>query len=157
MPSLPRILYKVRSLVVRPPSELWMLTKVVPLTIGMRVALATVPIRSLLRLVERPATPRLTSLDRERERRVVAWAAAVAGKRLFPDRPCLTQALVVKLLYSRRGLDATLRIGVRKIESDIAAHAWVESGGQIVIGGRTSPYRYHTFPEIDPVQFVDRM
>jgi hypothetical protein len=156
MPTVSRISFKVRSLVKRPPSELWMLVKVVPVTIGMRTALATIPIRRLLQIVERPVNPRLARLDRETERRVVAWAAAVAGKRLFPDRPCLTQALVVKLLFSRRGLDATLRIGVRKVNDEIAAHAWVESDGHIVIGGRTSPYRYHVFPRIEEIRFVDR-
>lgn len=74
-------------------------------------------------------------LDRHTERRI--RAVERVGHHLFPRNPCLTEALVVHRLLRRKGYPSLLRIGVRKAsQSELEAHAWVESQGVVVIGAR---------------------
>jgi hypothetical protein len=81
----------------------------------------------------------------------VAWAASVTGKRLIGDQPCLVQALAVQLLFTRRNIPADLCLGVAKEkDGQLAAHAWVESEGEIVIGGSAEDLsRYTRLPDLD--------
>jgi hypothetical protein len=75
----------------------------------------------------------------------VTWAVRAAGRRLFPARPCLPQALAARFLLSCLGVPTELRIGVqRSEEDDLCAHAWLEHNGKILIGGSDSPTHYHT-------------
>ena len=58
-----------------------------------------------------------------------------AASRLIPKTNCLTRALAADALLRWHGHDACLRIGVSKNSPNgILAHAWVESGGEVVIG-----------------------
>ena len=43
---------------------------------------------------------------------------------------CLRQSLALWWLLRRRGIPAELRIGVRKDDGELQAHAWVEHDGQ---------------------------
>lgn len=80
--------------------------------------------------------------------RVVRIVSGI-GRRVLGSKPCLPQALVTQWFLRRNGFDAMLRIGVNKDKSgELLAHAWVESSGDIIIGGRLSRYRYE---RIEPV------
>ena len=79
----------------------------------------------------------------EREWERVVWAIRAVGRRTLGDRPCLPEALAGRMMLQRRGYDADLHIGVRKGEKgDLMAHAWLESGQHIVLGGGQSPARF---------------
>jgi hypothetical protein len=78
----------------------------------------------------------------------VAWAvrtvAALAGGR----NRCLAEALTAQCLLRRNGHAAVLRIGVarasapltgRTASAPIAAHAWLEHAGRIIVGGEAAP------------------
>ncbi len=53
-----------------------------------------------------------------------------AAARLFwPPMTCLRRALALRGMLARRGLQAELRIGVRKTADGLHAHAWLELGG----------------------------
>ena len=59
-----------------------------------------------------------------------------AASRYVPGATCLVRALAAETLLRKYGHDACLRIGVSKNSSQVLlAHAWVESEGQVVIGG----------------------
>lgn len=77
------------------------------------------------------------------------WALHAVGRRLMPTRPCLTQALAGRLLLARKGIDASLHIGVTKSEGELQAHAWLEQDGTIIIGGAQSREVYHPFPALN--------
>jgi len=65
----------------------------------------------------------------------IAWAVTVASRYVF-RATCLVQAMATQVLLAGEGMSSILRIGVMKGEhSSIEAHAWVESGGLIIIGG----------------------
>ena len=76
----------------------------------------------------------------------IAWAVAAAS-RYVPSATCLTRALVTRTLLAQRGYAAHLCIGVaRRAGGQLDAHAWVESPGQIVIGGGSRLGRYTRLP-----------
>ena len=73
--------------------------------------------------------------DAQADERELNWAITRAA-RFIPAASCLTQALSLQVLLGRRGLGSRLCIGVRKGQHDkFEAHAWVERGGRVVIGG----------------------
>jgi Transglutaminase-like superfamily len=59
----------------------------------------------------------------------LAHLAAIAGRRGILEARCLSQALLVRAVLRRRGLDAVLQVGVRKDSGQFDAHAWVELDG----------------------------
>jgi hypothetical protein len=63
----------------------------------------------------------------------IAWAANAVDSRL-PHSTCLTRALAASLLFTLHGHPATVRLGVARDDGELAAHAWLESDGRIVIG-----------------------
>jgi hypothetical protein len=64
----------------------------------------------------------------------IVWAVRRVSQAV-PGATCLTQALAAQLLLSRRGYASRLTIGVARMSGDgLRAHAWLESGGQVVLG-----------------------
>jgi hypothetical protein len=59
-----------------------------------------------------------------------------AASRFIPGGSnCLVRALAAQTLLGRFGYRSELRIGVRKTpDAGLAAHAWLESAGTVVIG-----------------------
>lgn len=60
----------------------------------------------------------------------LARLAAIAGRRGPIAATCLRQSLLVYWLLRRRGLAPELKIGVRKQDAVVDAHAWVELEGR---------------------------
>lgn len=48
---------------------------------------------------------------------------------------CLVRALAGSMLLWRRGIASSIRLGVRKEDDALAAHAWLMVGEAIVLGG----------------------
>lgn len=71
-------------------------------------------------------------LGRSRDASAPETARLVAGaaRRLAGADSCLPEALVLWALLRRHGIDADLRLGVRKRDGRLEAHAWVERGGR---------------------------
>ena len=60
----------------------------------------------------------------------------VVAANLIPGTTCLPRALATQVLLGRHGHGAELHIGVnRDSRGRFQAHAWVETGGRVVIGG----------------------
>jgi len=117
----------------------------------LRLALFALPFQRILRLTERmPPSQSHQVKDDEEWVQKVAWAVTVAGRWIVPDRPCLTQALAARIILRRRGVDTILRIGVKKEDRQLAAHAWLEKGGRVIVGGERSPNLYVPFKR--PIQ-----
>jgi hypothetical protein len=61
------------------------------------------------------------------------------ASRWIPGAYCLTQAIAVQILLSRRKIASQLVIGVNKnTMHGFKAHAWVKIGNRLVIGGEGS-------------------
>ncbi len=63
----------------------------------------------------------------------VTWAISAVGRRMG-GTTCLAEAAVAYAMLRRHGHDPRLRIGVRRGESVLEAHAWVECDGAVVMG-----------------------
>lgn len=57
----------------------------------------------------------------------LAWLAEVADRHLPGRAGCLRRALTLGWMFARRGIDATVRIGVAREGTRLLAHAWVET------------------------------
>lgn len=117
----------------------------------MKAALRVVPVRALLRWftlrVDR-ARPDRRSTSPVPER--TAWAVHVASRGV-PGSTCLSRALALQWLLARHGYRSRLRLGVaRPDRSVLAAHAWVELDGRVLIGDDDLE-RFVRLPELDPV------
>jgi len=74
--------------------------------------------------------------------------AVRAAPRAVPRATCLVQALAAGILLRRAGLPATLHLGVPGgRRGKFGAHAWVESDGQVVVGG--DPSEQHLLASFD--------
>jgi hypothetical protein len=89
---------------------------------------------------------RQTSAQDLEDAQTFASLAGIAGRRGPVTTTCLRQSLVVRAWLRRRGLDARLKIGVRKTGDAMDAHAWVELDGVAL----AQPKRDHApFPAPD--------
>jgi hypothetical protein len=61
--------------------------------------------------------------------RTVARIAGIAAGRGPVRATCLRRSLLIWWLLRRDGIDAEIRIGVRRDGEDLSAHAWVEHRG----------------------------
>jgi hypothetical protein len=65
----------------------------------------------------------------------ISWAIRAASRVIPGASNCLVRALATQSLLGRYGYSSELKIGVRKAPAGgLAAHAWLENAGEIVIG-----------------------
>jgi Transglutaminase-like superfamily len=128
-----------------PAADRRLLLKTVLLVWTVRLGLWLLPFRLMRRLLAKLALNPVGS--QVCGPTVVAryvWAVTVAC-RYVPATTCLTQALVTKMLLGHHGHHASVRIGVaRSAGGELQAHAWVESGGRVVIGGSEASLQRYT-------------
>ena len=105
--------------------------------------LAFKTLRQRLAKIERTSFPEQDIAELNR----VIWAVNLASRYQLGGVKCLARALATQVLLSRRGYPAELRIGVLKGENNqLLAHAWVESKGEVVIGGMNNLADFKPFP-----------
>lgn len=120
---------------------------------GVRLGLWLLPFGTLRRLLTRlDADSHDTRMVETGTIDRVAWAVNKASQ-YIPKASCLTQALATKVLLSRRGQPAVVRIGVKRgAGGELLAHAWIESNGRVVIGGPDATLkRYTPFPAAEKI------
>jgi hypothetical protein len=93
------------------------------------------------RLQLRPCeTPLAARRDEELAAAQIGWAIAAIANRVPGSVTCLTRALAASLLARRRGLRATLYLGVmRGAAGDLQAHAWLRCGSCVITGKTEQP------------------
>jgi Transglutaminase-like superfamily len=134
-----------------PAADRSLLVRSVLLVGAARLALWLLPFNVARRLLARPAR-RLSVLHATTER--IGWAISVA-KRFVPRANCLPQALAAESLLTQGGHPVELRIGVMKTDQGrLEAHAWVESGGRVVVGDL--PQGLDTYTPLPPLPSVGR-
>jgi hypothetical protein len=108
---------------------------------GVRLGLWVLPfatLRGMLAWLAAGGTPEAAESaagGREAASRAV-WAVEAVGRQWPAVGTCLIQALAAHVLLGRRGCPSNLRIGVKRDASGtFVAHAWLEQGDTILIGG----------------------
>lgn len=113
-----------------------MLLKSWALLAVVRILLWTLPYNAARRLLDRAGrrSGRLAS-DRPPAQRL-SWAVSAASDVVPGGGHCLSQALTLQVLMSRRGYSCQVCFGVQRGSGrDFMAHAWVEHEGAVLIGG----------------------
>lgn len=59
----------------------------------------------------------------------LAHLVGIAGRHHLHPMTCLPRSLALQALLRRHGIEADLRIGVRREAGELRAHAWVEQAG----------------------------
>jgi len=121
--------------VVGRPAESWLVARTWLFLLVVRGSLAVTSFRRVRTFFERwnePRRPPRGVLSREE----LAWAVRTAGRYVPSSKPCLTQALVLDSYLRRRGISSRVAIGVTRARGEsLEAHAWVESEGEVLLGG----------------------
>ncbi len=106
-----------------------------------RLLLALLPMPRLQVILARIA--RMRAMPTHAPQRIL-WAATVASRYVPWANTCLMRALVVHGWFQQCGFPTTLCIGVTKDQGRLKAHAWIESEGQVVLGGEVALAPYIT-------------
>jgi len=69
----------------------------------------------------------------------VRWAIESAGQSGVAKANCLPRALAAQAMLRRRGVPSRLCLGVAREGEALSAHAWLELGQQILVGGAEAP------------------
>jgi hypothetical protein len=118
-------------------AERWLLIKALFLVGSLTLGLHILPFPVLRRLTSRaPASEIDSSFSIKR----LIWSVDVASQ-FVPGAKCLARAMAAQVLLAEYGRGAQLRIGVSKSESQLQAHAWLEDGGIVLIGGSVGGYK----------------
>jgi hypothetical protein len=133
-----------RKLAALPWADRWLLVQIFVLLGVARLALRIVPFRRLARHLGPLQTE--TPPDAPPDHLAQARRVGLAIARVSPHTPwmsnCFPQALAAKYWLGRRGIPATLYLGVALTKNDNAprsemtAHAWLRCGPMMVTGGR---------------------
>ena len=121
------------------------------LILFIRLGLQLMPFRTLRRLLSKMGRVRQDALPPDEVSiRQVVWAVSAAGRRMPWASTCLTRALAAQVMLGRLGEPTALSIGVAKDEQDkFKAHAWLESRGEVVIGGEESLTEFTKLPDLE--------
>jgi hypothetical protein len=102
----------------------------------MRAAILLFPFRKItssMGLIQGTATSKTEPVDTS----AIKWSIQAAATRTPWESACLAQALTGMAMLGRRGIGATLYLGVARDESCVdalAAHAWLRCGDEILTG-----------------------
>lgn len=81
----------------------------------------------------------------------IAWAIEKASA-YVPAAKCLCRGLVGQVLLSWHGVSSDLHIGIfKRSESELEAHAWVETDGRVLIGDLEDLSRYVLLPSLPKI------
>ena len=135
------LLRKLRSL---PAADRRLLVRAAAAVAGFRLALWLLPFRIVARIRPSPGPGAPGPGDPAPER--IAGYVRAAGRRV-PRASCLTRALAARWLLERAGHAPTLHFGWRKeADGSFHAHAWLESGARVLLGGEEDLTLYQRFP-----------
>lgn len=128
----------LRKFLDLPKNERQIIPKAFFLLILVRLGLWLLPFKTLQKTLEALFPPPVISEAQATVPVVpetISWAVRAASP-YVPSATCLTQALTLRALLAREGISSKLEIGVtHDDEAGFAAHAWLEAGGRVVIGG----------------------
>jgi hypothetical protein len=116
-----------------------LLAESVVVALFVEIAIRSMKMITLLRLIDRIATLQRPSLTTTLDADRLARFAAAPYRLLSLNSTCLRESLVLCTLLNRRGAHGRVCFGVDRQGSALSAHAWVEVECGITAGGGT-PY-----------------
>lgn len=130
--------------------QLWV--KAYVLLLLVRLGLWLLPFQRLQTLLTHySAAPVRCKVDPRYGNRMIRALTVLSA--YVPHATCLTQALAAQAWLERHGYATRIQIGVVKDEAGrLQAHAWLECGGNIVIGDSGDLSRYTLLPALGSTQ-----
>ncbi|HEU5317226.1 MAG TPA: lasso peptide biosynthesis B2 protein [Chloroflexota bacterium] len=116
-------------------ADRWLLAAALTDLMVTTAALRLVGFRRVLRHIERKPPllgPDVVTLDHARRARRHDRSIGAAARLPLVGGHCLQRSLALHRVLRRKGLPSELRIGVRRVDGRLAAHAWVELGPFLV-------------------------
>ncbi len=143
---------KIAKFFALPAADRALLLRALAATLAMRAGLWTLPFARARRMADAMSRPMRANLSGARPSpEKIAWAVATAGRAVPGAGNCLVRALATGIVLRRYGYPSELKIGVMKpVDGHFGAHAWLESGGVVVIGDFELD-RYVPLGKADPV------
>jgi hypothetical protein len=140
---------KLHQFTALPWREKWLYLKVALWLMAVKAGLYLLPFNRLRRWMARSSQPDIKYQDIN-DLYTIILAIERISQFLAPLRiNCLPQALVGHRLLRQKGFNVKLRIGVLKNPGDrLAAHAWLEVQGQVVLGSLHGLERFAAFPAL---------
>lgn len=125
----------LRKFLRLPRSKQFVLVEAVVLLVTIRAGLCVFTFSTVRRGLDlvRVLRPPFTVCSYSRAR--IQWGVYVADRYLPGTDSCLERALTAEHLLRAHGHSGVIRIGVDGDRDEFAAHAWVESEGQVIVGG----------------------
>lgn len=102
-----------------------------------RLAVRVVPMARVFAWANRPI--RRVRRFATNEAQWVAWSVETMGAKPWINALCLPRALATQAMLRRRGILSRLHLGVACDEGSLAAHAWVEVNGEVIVGATEAP------------------
>jgi hypothetical protein len=140
---------RLRKLLALTPAELVLLGRAYAALIAVHILLRVRGFVASMRAFDHPVPHRTQAAPPETQAQQAAITARLvhAAARTWPlHANCLRRAIVLRWLLARQGIPSEIRIGVRKEEAALAAHAWVECSGAPVGDRPTVTETYGVFP-----------
>jgi transglutaminase superfamily protein len=97
-----------------------------------RVAVRLLPPARILAWANRPQR-RISRFAADKVRWVV-WSIDTMSAKPWIEASCLASALAAHAMLRRRGIASSLCLGVAPDAGAVAAHAWIEVGGDAIVG-----------------------
>ena len=129
------------------PATRWLVIETLAIVPLVTAALAVLPFRLVVRGVAAAAARGAPRSRQELPPERMAWAVEGVARRV-PGARCLAMVLAGKVLFARHARPATVRLGIRREESAVTAHAWLESDGRTILGGPIPP-SFTTLPPME--------
>ena len=102
-----------------------------------RFVILLLPFRMIARFMGRESVETTYNCTGEHQYKIraVRWAVGTVSRYTPWKSLCMVQALTAQLLLRCFSIPSTLYLGVTKNNGQLAAHAWLRSGKEIVTGG----------------------
>lgn len=71
----------------------------------------------------------------------VSWVVTTTSRYTPWESKCLVQAMTAQKLLKKYNIKSTLYLGVRKLDNELKAHAWLRCGEYFVTGGDGTGYK----------------
>lgn len=127
---------KIAKFFALPAPDRTLLFQSLAAIVAMRAGVWTLPFGRARRLADAMSHPMRANSDAARPSpEKIAWAVATASRAVPSGGNCLVRALATGIVLKRYCYPSELKIGVMKpADGHFGAHAWLESGGVVVIG-----------------------
>jgi hypothetical protein len=102
-----------------------------------RLMVFWIPFRWTALVLQKQQVVKYRGLESSNVVKQIIWGLQVAIRHIPWNAKCLEQAIAGNIMLARRGILSTLYLGLAKDKKDnLSAHAWLQSGSKIVVGGR---------------------